>query len=304
MLTTLLFGLTLAASADDSVRLVVLTDGQSLRGVVDKRDDGDVIVTLADGSQLPIPAALIARIDDAPTESTAGPSDPNRSRYFYGPSGFSLGQGKGYVAQRALVLSSVGVGIVDGWDLEVGAVLPTLFFPDARIGFVGTKVSGQVADKVRLMGGAQAVLVPDALPVALGFVGATFGTEDRHFSITTGPGLGFNEERPAVTETAQDGTEQVIEPAQSRGVDLGVWITSFSAVHRVSPRVAVVTENWVMVLPDGGPWDPLPLFILPSGGVRLMGPRYATDLGLVPLIIAESDVPLVPLPWVSFDWTW
>lgn len=297
MLTALLLAASVALAAPKEV---VLSDGQVLIGEVEEAEDGIVLV-LGDGERLPLPATAIASIGDAP-DADAGPRDANRSRYFYGPSAFSLGKGHGYLAQRALVLSSAGYGIVDGWDIEVGSVLPTAFFPEAFVGFVGTKVSGQVADRVRLMGGAQLAFLAGEAPLMLGFVGATFGDEDRHLSLTTGPGLAFHGKRTFYP--ADPNAEPREEPW---GADLGVWITAVSYVHRLGPKAALVSENWIIGLTGDdidGPWGGFPVFVAPSGGVRLLAERYAVDLGVVPLVAMADEVPLIPVPWVSFDWAW
>jgi hypothetical protein len=299
----MLFSLLLATALAAPTQQVVLTDGQTLLGTVEPQPDGGIVLILDNGDRLPIPADIVAEIG-APPDPEAGPPDANRSRYFYGPSAFPLGKGHGYLAQRALVLSSAGYGIVDGWDIEVGSVLPTLFFPEAIVGFVGTKLSTQVTDGVRVMAGVQTAFVPEALPLMLGFAGVTVGDADRHASLTTGPGLGFRRAREAYTIPEPDGSVTVIEPALEAGVELGVWITAASYVQRLGPRVALVTENWFMVLPHGGPWRDLPVFVVPSGGVRLLAPRYAIDLGVLPIVGIDSAAPLIPIPWVSFDWAY
>jgi hypothetical protein len=77
-------------------------------------------------------------------------------------------------------------------------------------------------------------------------------------------------------------------------------VATVSANHRLGPKAAFVTENWFVYFTNGdGPWGS-PVFVVPSGGVRLFGPSFAVDLALVPVFTGSADIPLVPIPWVSF----
>jgi hypothetical protein len=38
--------------------------------------------------------------------------------------------------------------------------------------------------------------------------------------------------------------------------------------------------------------------------VRLFGPEFAVDLALVPVVTLEDELPVVPVPWLSFAWNW
>lgn len=139
----LLLLLTTLALADDAapVELVAmeveLSDGQVLVGRVLRRPTGDVELTLSDGTTIVLPAEAVSKL--TPVQAIPGVEgsrwglDPNRSRYLYTPTAFGLGQGNGYLAQRALVLTSAAVGITDWLDFEAGAVLPLLFAVDLAL---------------------------------------------------------------------------------------------------------------------------------------------------------------------------
>lgn len=300
MVATLLLSLALAASAAEPVEtplpsptveaaptavVVTLSDGQTLTGRALRLDDGSVRLWLADGRELLLPAEVVARISPAGLQPGAeqarwGP-DPNRSRYLYSPTAFPLGQGNGYVAQRALVLTTGAVGVLDFLDAELGVVLPALF-TQTPIGTTGLKLAFPVSERLRLGGGAQAILVPDdgLNAIGLAFANATWGTPDTHLTLAGGAAIDFS------------------------GGETGAAVATLGANHRLGPSTALITENWFLWFTQGdGPWD-IPLFIVPSGGVRLFGPSFAVDLALVPVVIAESEVPVLPLPWVSFAWNW
>lgn len=270
---------------------ITLSDGQVLQGRALREEDGSVRLWLADGQVLLLPAAAVARmqpqvVSPGSAESRWGP-DPNRSRYLYSPSGFAQGHGRGYLAQRAIVLSSAAVGVGDHLDLELGLVLPTLF-TSSPVGAVGLKATTPVEEKVRLGAGAQAIVVPVDGVQAFGFLFGlvTVGEADSHLTVAGGVAAGFTQ----------------LE------VPLAASTISFS--HRLGPGSALISENWLMVfLPDpeygrrDGPWG-IPFFALPSGGIRLFGPSFAVDLALVPVVTGEREVPVLPLPWISLAWNW
>lgn len=283
------------APADEPLLMVVtLSDGQVLNGRVLQLADGSVQLRLADGRELVLPPEVVARMRPATTapatETSRWGPDPNRSRYLYSPSAFSQGHGKGYLAQRALVLSSAAVGISDYVDVEVGLILPTLF-TSSPVGAVGLKVSGPVEENLRLGAGAQAILIPVDGLTAGGFLfgNATLGTPDTHGTLSGGVVMDFT------------GGEVMLSAA------------TLSFNHRLGPGTAIVSENWFMyVMPErqgdtvytrDGPWG-IPFFAVPSGGVRLFGPSFAVDLALVPVITGESEIPVLPLPWISLAWNW
>lgn len=258
--------------------VVQLTDGQILEGTIVRSDDDLLVLRLADGRELPIPQAVVGRLAQRSaaigTMGTFG-IDPNRGRYFYSPAAFPLGQGNVTLAQRALALTTVAFGLLPGVDLEIGTVVPTLFIPEGQIAVVGGKGAVRVMDGLRLGAGAQAFALPGTV-AGFAFGTVTIGEPDLHGSINGGVAMDF------------------LNPDGAYGV------FTLSLSRRFSKKVSFITENWVMVFPDGdGPWNH-PLFVVPSGGVRVFGSGFSVDIGLVPVITGESDLPVVPLPWISF----
>ncbi|MCB9779788.1 MAG: hypothetical protein H6742_14580 [Alphaproteobacteria bacterium] len=262
---------------------VTLSDGQQLVGRVLRLEGGDVQLVLADGTELLLPAAAVASIApvrDAPgAEEARWGVDPNRSRYLYSPTAFGLGQGNGYVAQRALALTSAAVGVTDWFDLEAGTILP-LLFTKSPVGIVGGKLAFRATDHLRLGAGTQFLMVPidGVQAVGLAFGNVTVGSADRHLTVAAGGVF-------SLTEGAADAV-----------------VTTVGGNYRLGPKTALISENWFFVFTEGdGPWGG-PVFLVPSGGVRLFGPSFAVDLAVVPVVTGQSDLPIIPLPWVSFAW--
>jgi hypothetical protein len=132
---------------------------------------------------------------------------------------------------------------------------------------------------LRVGGGVQGFLVAQNA-AGFAFANVTVGTSDEHLTINGGGAFDF--------------TNQT----------LGAGLVTVSGNKRLGPTASLIGETWIFYFPQGaGPWGG-PFFVVPSGGVRLFGPQFAIDLGLVPIITGESGTPVIPLPWVSFAWNW
>ena len=85
-----------------------------------------LVATTNAGAQTGIAFGSVVRLEErADSERQSWIPDANRTRYFYTPSAFALGPGRGYLSQRFLLLSSFGIGILPFLDVELGVVLPT-----------------------------------------------------------------------------------------------------------------------------------------------------------------------------------
>ena len=300
MLATVLL-LCQLAFADATRMEVVLDDGQVLQGLVEKEADGSVLLTLGSGSTLRFPAVIVREVRPIATKPLPLPAaapgaainrpstdpnapwdpDPNKSRYLYAPSAFALGQGRGYVSQKELILTEAAIGVTDWWDIQAGTSIPFLFVQDGANALVGTKVSFRVAKDVHIALGGQTLFVGEGA-VGLGFGTITYGTPDRHISLSGG-GVGG----------AFNGTLETV----------GTVLLAVSGNYRIGPRTALVSENWFLI---GGDIQPAggDVFVVPSLAVRMFGPAFATDLGLVPIIVPDSEVTVIPIPWVGFTWNY
>jgi hypothetical protein len=257
---------------------VTLSDGQRLTGRVVSRSLDSVTLVLEDGSMLILPTAAVRGVEafEPSTVSGAWGPDPNRSRYLYAPAAFTLGQGNGYVAQRAIVITSVGIGLLDGLDLEGGTVLPTLFSKTA-IGVAGLKAAMPITETLRAGLGAQAFFIGD-IAAGFFFANSTVGTPDAHVTLAGGGAIEWS--KPELLAT----------------------VMTLAGSLRLSSGVALVSENWFLVFHDReSPWGGA-FFAVPSAGVRLFGSTFAVDLALVPIVTGTSDFPFLPLPWLSFAW--
>jgi hypothetical protein len=252
--------------------LVFLKDGQQLRGTLVARDATGATLELEGGSRVTVPEGSILRIETAkPGEAKLWSADPGRTRYLYSPSGFMLDRGEGYISQTELLVTTVAYGVSDHVTVGLGTAIPFLFVEDGVNLLAMLKVGGSLGDYVHVAVAGQILWLPG---VEAGTTGGlllgtiTLGTPDAHLGVSAGP--------PFVT-----GTE---------GNEVGDVVLSLSGNYRVSERIALVSENWLLPGADNA-------FLL-SGAVRFVGQRLGVDAGL---IYAEGTP--VPIPWLDFTFS-
>lgn len=261
---------------------ITLKDGQELRGVVVHRDARLVVVELATGGRLELPATQVERVEAEPHAQVRANGevwfqDPNRTRYLYAPSGMMLRQGEGYFSQKELFFSSLSYGLTDNITVQVGAVLP-LWLIESGANFIGgIKVGGSVTDRLHLALGAQALVIPglsSGSVVGMGFLfgTATYGTPDAHVSLALGKPLTFGSNESVLNRH---------------------YIVAVSGNVRMSRTVALVSENWA--LPTLFENDPFPM--VNSLALRIFGEHWSVDLGGVRI----PEVP-IPIPWLDFTY--
>ena len=261
---------------------VTLRDGQVLRGFVVQRDEQHVVLELADGNRVDLAARTVERVEEEPNARvTHGGEiwiqDPNRTRYFYAPSAMMLHQGEGYFSQRELIFSSFNYGLTDHITVQAGAVVPA-WFVQGGFNFIGAiKVGGSLSDRVHLAAGAQALVIPgftsDIGVVGLVFGTLTYGTPDAHVSVAVGAPFQLTN---ASGKLAND------------------YIITLSGSLRVSQRVGLITENWLLpTWVQAGLTPPM----INSAGVRLFGEHWAVDLGAIHVPSVD-----IPIPWVDFTY--
>jgi hypothetical protein len=268
---------------------ITLKDGQVLRGVVVRRDTQFLVLELAVGGRLELPAEMVKSVE-AETRAQLRANgevwfqDPNRTRYFYAPSGMMLRGGEGYFSQKELLFSSMNYGLTDNITLQAGAVVPAWLVPNGFNLIGGVKVGGSVTDKLHLAVGAQALILPGLMwsspsaPAAAGFVfgTATYGTPDAHVSVAAGT--------PFLFQKGED-------------VLSGHIVTTLSGNLRLTRGLALVTENWLLPTVYEPGDRSLPMFN--SLGVRIFGEHWAVDIGA----IRVPQLPVfVPIPWLDFTY--
>lgn len=244
-----------------------LRDGQRFVGTVES-EGSTIVVRTPGGARIEFLAAELETREPLSARVRGGKlyvSDPNASRYLYGPSAFMLKQGQGYFAQKELLFSSIAYGVTDWLTLQTGGVIPAWFVEDGFNLIGALKLGTSITDFVHVAAGVQSFFLPtEEAAAGLAFASLTLGVRDGN--VTVSGGLPFS---------YRDGSRIT-----------GDALLTLSASMRISPSMALVTENWLILGQD---------FVVGSVAGRFFGDRLATDVG----VIVVSDVEF-PIPWLGF----
>jgi hypothetical protein len=212
-----------------------------------------------------------------------------------------LKPGEVYFSQKELAFSSLAIGVTDNVSFLVGSVLP-LSFVEGGKGLnvlVGLKLGVPVTSQFHLAAGVETLVLPVLGGMGgIGFASATWGDADAHLTLSAGHPFvtDFNDSRGGI------------------GFPQGVYLFTLSANLRVSDRVALMSENWVLSDFSGTNAT------LHALGFRLINRSVAVELGFIDgLSIRRQEVVVpygsvsgtsteaeilspIPIPWVDFTW--
>ena len=261
----------------------------------------------------------VAKLENPSVSGEFSFINPAASRYLYAPSSIPLQQGQGYVSQKIL-FTSLAFGVTDNVTLLMGTLVPI-----PLVSVVGGKYARQINSDWHVAAGAEVFFLPFAntvssnvpsAPLSIGFVSATYGDLDSHITFATG-----------VMYEQIFSNGNVVHPIMIAGH------------KRMSDRLAVVTENWVLLNPDSLAEQRSPYVgSISSLAFRLVGrrdqtyqvfgqlitdngyPRYTWDFGLV---VVSTSIPSTlydpvtdtthyslysdvfnvgPMPWIDYTW--
>ncbi len=259
--------------ADTGVE-IRMRDGSVLYGRVVAQDANIVTLVTAAGARLDLPRGQIlsARVTGVAREDGSyWPDDPNATRLMFTSTARPLARGQGYVSSYFLFFPMLAYGVTDRFTLAGGTpVIPGLI---GRIVYLAPKLTLIEREKLSFAVGALGFFAPE--DVAAGSVGiaygaATYGSRDR--ALTFGAGWGY---------LAASGTSDL----SNRPMFV------LGGETRTGRGVKLITENW-LGFDDG-------VSGLGSAGIRFIGQRFSSDLGLGGAIGVESGCcfPLVNVVW-------
>ena len=285
---------------------VILVNGDVLHGNIYNQDHGMVGVDVGLGRDILVPDESIRSIL-YPRGKFAN-SDLGAMRYFYTPSAMPMKKGSGYISQKELLFTAAAYSPSQDWSVLVGTSVPYLlyaisqFSTETLLGVAGIRYGTQISENVYIGGGVESFFIADAGNLSLPFVNATFGDSDQHVTVAAGVG--------------------VIDFDEPRVIPLNI-----SAYKRISPSIALVTENWLVGLPsydyvttnkpipytqcgpNGEPcyeekavmnWSDLSFDVMASAiGVRFISRKFTTDVAIVNTFV-NGDY--IPLPWLDVSW--
>jgi len=266
----------------DSIFELRVGDGARTHGrVVEVTDDRLVFETIT-GVRMEVNRAFV-RLRPARGRIVDGefwPEDRHTTRLFFAPTGRTLRAGDGY-AGVFFILPFVGYGASD--DVTLAGGMPLIGEAGSTPVWIAPKLRIHHTSQSQISTGVFAIRVPGEERYDHGtggssresgsFVGiaygiATFGDLDNALHIGSGVTLGVDD------------------------TDVPIMI---GGEFRMSRRHKLISENWALPLNSVG---------AVSGGVRFLGDRWTTDLGLMALF-GESggdgfEIPYFPI--VSFSY--
>lgn len=245
----------------DTIYEVRLGDGSVIFGRVVELSPERVVFETVGGARLDVERIAIETVRPATGQVVEGEfwtEDPGGTRLFFTSTGRSLERGESYVGTYVVVLPFAAVGITDRFTIVGGA---PILFGELEPFYLGPKFQILRRPEAQASIGTLTFFFDDEV-VGVAYGVATFGDTERALSA----GLGY----------FYSGGEVVNEPAVMLGGET-----------RISRRIKLITENYV--LPDA-------VGVVLSGGVRIIGDRFNTEVGAMGAI-ADGDggccVPLI-----------
>jgi hypothetical protein len=195
-----------------------------------------------------------------------------------------LKKGDKYYQNAYFLLNSIQAGLSDHFSIGGGVFVPFALFITPKIGY-------QVAPKVHVGGGvlfATSLIRDFNFGVGTVYGSFTYGTNEHNFTLNTGLG--------AVNENTGLGSNDY----QWKFANKPMF--TISGMTRISKRVLLMTENWIFstktVNYDIGTGQYISTISaynsLLSAGARIVGRRYAFDVGLLSPTSSEfSAIPYI-----------
>ncbi|MBD2703487.1 hypothetical protein IC229_22775 [Spirosoma sp. BT702] len=251
---------------------IELKDGTQLRGELLKQDSTEAIIRTDNLGEVKLKPEQIIRIEQL--DAQARPAFPNLFPHTLRltPTAFQAEKGRVYFHNYCIYISQFEYGITDNWSVGTSffSFLPTNLFS------LNTKVSVPVSSRVRVGVNAQYVALRTDItePQGLGYLQGMVTTGDQRNNTTFG--LGWS----------------IADGEISRNI-----VGTFGLVRKVSPRLTLISENFVLF--GAGPVDFAGIL---SMGLRFDRQRHAFDIAAYIPFIAEPGVPFVVtlLPYASY----
>lgn len=285
LLTAFILLLAFAAKSQDSTYVSVeLKNGKSVSGQLIHKSDVEVSVLTTDLGTVTLPWASIQAVNVIAKNEINQFPNPQPSRYFFAPSAIPLKKGDKYYQNAYFLVNSIQAGLSDHFSIGGGVVVPFALFITPKIGY-------QVAKNVHVGGGvlfATSLIRDFNFGVGTVYGSFTYGNSENNLTLNVGLG--------AVNENTGLGSTDY------RWKFANKPMFTISGMTRISKRVLLISENWLFstktVNYDGGTGQYVSTVSeyngILSAGARIIGRRYAFDVGLLSPTASEfSAVPYI-----------
>lgn len=257
---------------DSSImQILTLENGSTVYGrILEIRGDE---IRFGDGStEMTVKISAIKSIQSFPAASFKKGKywfpNPNATRLFFAPTGRMLKRGEGYFSDYYLFFPGFAYGLTGRLTIGGGMSLFPGLGITRQMFYVTPKMGVKLVEGVDMAAGALLFNMhfeeDEGLTAGILYGVATVGSPDASF--TTGLGYGFANSKFADKPMVMIGGES-----------------------RVSRRISLLTENWIM------PGVDHPLL---SYGCRFFGEKLSIDLAMIALI--EEKIVFPGIPFVGF----
>lgn len=258
------------------------SDQGKYTGIITGMDEDFYLLSIAGNDEVAVPKSMVTAIEVVSSAAT-NLHNPNATRYLFAPSAIPLKKGTGYYQNAYILLNSANYGLTDNISIGGGVGIPLFFFVNPKI---GTKV----AKNLYVAGGAIAAttFIGENITVAIPFAAATYGTEENNATLAAGYGLFWFDGDFSHSQYP---------------------ITTLNGMMRLSNRLHLVTENWVIPIertyttfnPLSGTYETsksLQTYLAAALGLRIKVGEQAS-LDVAPVFLSIENDPIV-LPYIDF----
>jgi hypothetical protein len=259
---------------------IELNDGSSLTGTILSKDSTKIVFQTSSITNVEIPVRQMKSMKEVqpqnPGQRIYRLANPFPTKYFFTQSAINLHKEEGYYQNTYLFLNTLNFGLTDyfsiGAGIEVlstfGSLTTNKFSPTW---YIAPKLGFKVSDKLYLGGGVTFANIGgffDNTTIGLGYGLATFGSIEHNFTVGMGSVFSFDDHENNLTFT-------------------------LSGMTRVSERIALVTENYILPADNG-------VNTIFSYGMRFIASKISVDLGF----INNKDIIkgiFIGIPYVDFN---
>lgn len=257
--------------------LVTMMNGTALQGKIVNKQETEITLETSSLGRISVDAGKIKTIKRiVPGNMKDGKywfTTHVDAHYFITPSAITLRPGEAYFQNTLGLFNSFDVGITSHFSLTGGIIIPFAAFISPRFSY-----------KIRKgLYVGYGILFADIIgkPYAGAAYGqVTLGSRNNHLSLGAGYGV-------------LEGIRRYYYTKKIKKIELG--FISLSGMKRLSPKYALVTENWFT------PNEGIGIF---TGGMRLMGEKSTWDFGIANFSasnsIAGNNVSFGPITFLSY----
>jgi hypothetical protein len=273
--------------------MVTTNDGKQFSGTIVRQDADKIILKTESLGEITIANTKIRECKLIEKKQLINGryyfNNPHPTRYFFGPSAIPLDKGDGYYQNAYLIANGFQYGVSDHLSFGGGVVIPFFFYLTPKVGY---KIGKNVYAGGGILLGTS--FIPDVtFGLAIGYGSMTFGNKENNFTINTG--WGYYKEEDYNSQSGNSETQWSFSPKP---------LFSFNGAVRVTERVSLLTENWVIPYREYDYNSTTNDYYFKYGsvlslGLRIMGEKHAFDIAMaVPAI--EGEVYALPFVGYSF----